>query len=81
MPDVLSLPQHFKQHGYETRSIGKIYHHRNDDLQGWSAEPHVSTGDWKGRGYLTDEAMEVIERTDAPIDRRRLHATGSGTGF
>ena len=23
MPDILSLPQHFKQHGYETRSIGK----------------------------------------------------------
>ncbi|MDE2800525.1 MAG: sulfatase-like hydrolase/transferase, partial [Gemmatimonadota bacterium] len=55
MPDVISLPQHFKQHGYETRSIGKIYHHRSDDLQGWTAEPHVSTGDWKGRGYLTDE--------------------------
>ena len=62
MPDVLSLPQHFKQHDYETRSIGKIYHHRSDDLQGWSAVNHTSsTGDWKGRGYLTDEAMEVIE--------------------
>ena len=42
MPDVLSLPQHFKQHGYETRSIGKIYHHPNDDLQGWTTANHTS---------------------------------------
>jgi arylsulfatase A-like enzyme len=81
MPDVLSLPQHFKQHGYETRSIGKIYHHRNDDLQGWSGEPHVSTGDWKGRGYLTDEAMEVIERTDAQMATEGSTRRGMGPAF
>ena len=34
MPDVLTLPQHFKNHGYTTRSIGKIYHHPQDDLEG-----------------------------------------------
>ena len=49
MPDVVTLPQHFKNHGYTTRSIGKIYHHRKDDLEGWSDEPYQSTGDWKGR--------------------------------
>ena len=81
MPDVLSLPQHFKQHGYETRSIGKIYHHRSDDLQGWTAEPYVSTGDWKGRGYLTDEAMEVIERTDALLTAEGSTRRGLGPAF
>ena len=25
-PDLVTLPQHFKNHGYHTRSIGKIYH-------------------------------------------------------
>ena len=45
-------------------------------------EPHVSTGDWKGRGYLTDEAMEVIERTDALLTATEgSTTTGSGTGF
>ena len=72
MPDVVTLPKHFKNHGYTTRSIGKIYHHRKDDLEGWSDEPYQSTGDWKGRGYLTDEAIETIARTD-----QRMIETGS----
>ena len=56
----LSLPEHFKNNGYETVSIGKVYHHAKDDRQGWSVDPFQSTGDWKGRGYLTDEALEAI---------------------
>jgi len=78
MPDVLSLPEHFKNHGYETVSIGKIYHHAKDDLQGWSTEPFQSKGDWKGRGYLTDEALEVITRCDA--EQAAMGSTRRGLG-
>ena len=63
MPDVLTLPQQFKKNGYETVSTGKVCHHKMDDLEGWSKEPFQSTGDWKGRGYLTDEAIEAIARS------------------
>ena len=66
MPDVLSLPEHFKNNGYETISIGKIYHHPKDDMQGWTAEPYRAgtfpEGDWKGRGYLTKEAIALVEK-------------------
>src|SRR5512139_238483 len=31
MPDVVTLPQHFKANGYFTRSLGKIYHVGIDD--------------------------------------------------
>ena len=66
MPNVLSLPQHFKKNGYETLSIGKIYHHPKDDLRGWTAEPYRAgtfpEGAWKGRGYLTKEAFAQMEK-------------------
>ncbi len=31
-----SLPGHFKAHGYDTTSIGKVYHFNNDDPQSWT---------------------------------------------
>jgi len=78
MPDIVTLPQHFREHGYETVSIGKVYHHAEDDLQGWSRPPFRSTGDWKGRGYLTDEAIEVIARTNA--EQAAMGSTRRGLG-
>ena len=56
MPDVLTLPEHFRKNGYETISIGKIYHHQDDDSQGWSKEPIMAKGDWQGRGYQIGRA-------------------------
>src|SRR5215213_2165535 len=38
-PDVVTLPQHFKAHGYRTEGLGKIFHvgHGNhDDAASWS---------------------------------------------
>ncbi len=81
MPDVLSLPEHFRRSGYETASVGKVYHHPDDDLQGWSSPPFQSTGDWKGRGYLTDEALEIIARCDADNAARGDMRRGLGPAF
>lgn len=39
--DVVTLPQHFKQHGYTTRCVGKIFHNwhtkEKGDPRSWSA--------------------------------------------
>jgi arylsulfatase A-like enzyme len=46
VPDVITLPQHFKAHGYHTEGMGKIYHtgHGNEnDTLSWSI-PHWSPG-------------------------------------
>ena len=40
--DIITLPQHFKDHGYFTQSIGKIYHGSgkpSKDPPSWSVDP------------------------------------------
>ena len=34
MPDLVTLPQYFKQHGYFTQNIGKIFHNFRQTIQG-----------------------------------------------
>lgn len=36
LPDVVTLPQHFKQNGYYARAVGKIYHPGYNDEPSWS---------------------------------------------
>jgi iduronate 2-sulfatase len=81
MPDILSLPEHFKNNGYEAISIGKVYHHPKDDLQGWSREPFQSRGDWQGRGYLTDEAIEAVKKNEEILRQRNDRRKGVGPAF
>lgn len=39
-PDILTLPQHFISHGYETVYVGKIFHNGDtDDGISWSRKP------------------------------------------
>jgi iduronate 2-sulfatase len=36
LPNAITLPQHFKQHGYHSQGLGKIFHNRKDDAASWS---------------------------------------------
>jgi arylsulfatase A-like enzyme len=36
LPGAVTLPQHFKAHGYHARAMGKIYHGGYDDPPSWS---------------------------------------------
>ncbi|MEM9480757.1 MAG: sulfatase-like hydrolase/transferase, partial [Verrucomicrobiota bacterium] len=77
VPDVVTLPQHFKRHGYHAVSFGKIFHNPWPDNQSWSV-PHA----WpKNAGLWSDEArrrhsefrerMRVEGKSDAVIERMR----------
>ncbi|MFK5924970.1 MAG: sulfatase [Verrucomicrobiota bacterium] len=63
LPDVVTLPQHFKNNGYHTRSLGKVFHgifstEVNEDPVSWS-EPA-----WRPEGvqYRTEEGLKVLRQ-------------------
>src|SRR4029079_10076742 len=57
LPDVVTLPQHFKRNGYHTQGVGKIYHGGYDDPPSWSV-PWEGT---KGHNFGPDGQKLISE--------------------
>ena len=55
-PGITTLNTHFKNHGYTTISLGKIFHMPTDNADGWSEKP------WRPKApkYITDQANANI---------------------
>jgi len=78
MPNVVTLPQHFKAHGYHTRSIGKIYHGSGKpakDPPSWSQQPLYDTTRDASTRYALPENLagaglkrSATEAADVPDD-------------
>ena len=67
VPDVVTLGQHFKNNGYYSVSMGKIYHGGFDDPPTWS-EP--ARRPESGSGYVSSENQQVIRRRrEAALER------------
>lgn len=58
LPDVVTLPQHFKNSGYFVQGMGKIYHGSLDDPQSWS----VPWGTPKAETYALPENVKLNSR-------------------
>jgi iduronate 2-sulfatase len=56
IPDVVTLPQHFKNNGYHTAGMGKLFHGGLDDAKSWS-EPHRNG---KGEGYVLESNKKLV---------------------
>ena len=64
VPGVVSLPMHFKNNGYTTVSLGKIYHHITDGKGSWSQTPWFPQGEWQGwQAYVLPESHKQIKTT------------------
>ncbi|MEM9913865.1 MAG: sulfatase [Planctomycetota bacterium] len=59
VPDALSMNQHFMNQGYETVTIGKIYHHASDEATGWTRNFRSIEGGWGQRGYVEEASLAV----------------------
>jgi arylsulfatase A-like enzyme len=78
MPDVVTLPQHFKNQGYFTRSLGKVYHVGIDDPASWSVPSWVS----KAPRYGPEGTAAVQKRVaDAKAAGKTLPQKGDGAAF
>ena len=62
LPDVVTLPQHFKNNGYHSVGISKIFHDGYNDPPSWS-EPWIRD---TGRGYALEENFEKLINADLP---------------
>jgi arylsulfatase A-like enzyme len=58
LPDIVALPQLFKQNGYHTQGMGKIYHSGFDDVPSWSAPSTVPKGVLQ---YGSAEARKIVK--------------------
>jgi len=61
LPGVVTLPQHFKQHGYFAQGIGKIYHPGFDDPASWSVPWRTE----KAPEYALFKAADVKDEDSA----------------
>ncbi len=72
LPGVVTLPQHFKDHGYHTRSVGKIAH----GDAAWLDELSWSEPIWRERWRYIDKTMfpswQALDVDDDELDDGRI---------
>ena len=74
VPAVVTLPEHFKRHGYYAQAFGKIYHEGLDDPQSWSVPHWMPSVEWY-QAYGKPETLEKLRR-----QRDILQAQGKPLG-
>jgi len=72
VPDVVTLPQHFKQNGYHAEWWGKLYHANLLDEPSWTKQGQRFEPEGNWRAYVTDEANRLAEANEGggpPFER------------
>lgn len=75
VPEVVTLPQHFKKNGYHAESMGKIYHlgHGNsDDALSWSIPPFNKGAEISKLEKIVNGDTTKLESDFPEIDGKKL---------
>jgi iduronate 2-sulfatase len=60
LPDAVTLPQHFKNNGYFSQGIGKIFHSGFDDAPSWSVPWQTP----KAPQYTSESALKALKQPE-----------------
>lgn len=72
-PDLVSLPQLFRESGYTTMRVGKIFHGGFDDPKAWTIGGGVRDGDGGAGGSTMQIPRPPLESVQSkPSDRMRI---------
>jgi len=70
VPEVVTLPQYFKQQGYTTIGLGKTFHNNIPDTLSWTRKPHIEGYPFDPDAvYLNEENLLIQE---AKIERMKV---------
>lgn len=62
VPDVVTLPQFFKEKGYTTIGLGKTFHNNIPDTLSWTRKPHIEGYPFDPDAvYLNEENLKIQE--------------------
>ncbi len=69
-PNIVTLPQHFKNHGYFTRNIGKVFHNYGQKIQNdpvaWSVPSMMDWGAHSQDWYIEGEPFTLHKGPKGP---------------
>ncbi|ANQ52379.1 sulfatase [Flammeovirga sp. MY04] len=87
-PDILTLPEHFKNNGYETINCGKVYHGKyNDPGRSWSKEPDYASLPYEVKTlveqYVDPDNKKIFAENKAKMLKKykKQHGLGMGPAY
>ncbi len=85
-PEIVTLPQHFRAHGYETAYVGKVFHGKyTDEGLSWSRKPaHKRVKVKKSRfpgGYALPENQAIFKKNKQAMIAKYGEAAKYGLGM
>lgn len=83
VPDCVTLPQFFKQHGYESLYYGKVFHPgQSDDAASWSRKVSLpGKGGYNAGEYKLPESNEIVkQRRDEALAKYGPESLREGLG-